>query len=247
LKKSKIRTPLYKGTGKTGIPDWFYRGSIRSTVQLRSAEFFDLPADSIELIITSPPDLSETKCADWNSLFELYRAAMTRCVQCLRTDGVLCVIVTDRKWKGSIVAKHQRINAILNELDMEIFAHKILVRTHNISIYRLGFSHVLCYRRKSRRRAVGKSSGTAGEFRRDVLGPFGNHLRIARTRNQFPPEVVKVLVEAFSRRGGMVLDPFCGTGTTQRVALGLGRKTCGFETNKDLVTFWGVLDSRMGE
>jgi DNA methylase len=167
---------------------------------------------------------------------------MERCVNSLRADGVLCIIVTDRKWKGTIILKHQRISTILNKLAMEIFAHKILVRTPKISMYRLAFSHILCFRRKRGSIAtVGSVEGKAA-LRRDVLGPFTSLAGMARTRNQFPPEVVKLLVEAFSRPGSMVLDPFCGTGTTQRVALGLSRKGCGFETNKDLETFWRSFD-----
>jgi hypothetical protein len=122
---------------------------------------------------------------------------------------------------------------------MEPFLHKILVRTFGISMFRLGFSHILCFRRKNRPRVVHDNHTAApAEFRRDVWGPFASVRSSPKTRNSFPPEVVKLLLEAFTRPEEVVLDPFCGCGTTQRVALGMGRQALGFETNRHLRTFW---------
>jgi len=52
----------------------------------------------------------------------------------------------------------------------------------------------------------------------------------------FPEELVEPYILASSRPGGVVLDPFCGTGTTLQVAARLGRRAIGIEVNpKDVL------------
>lgn len=50
-----------------------------------------------------------------------------------------------------------------------------------------------------------------------------------------PEALVEPCVLAGSPEGGMVLDPFMGSGTTLAVARRLGRKAIGFELNKDYI------------
>jgi DNA modification methylase len=45
----------------------------------------------------------------------------------------------------------------------------------------------------------------------------------------FPEELAYRLIMLFSRRGDWVLDPFCGSGTTNFMALCLGRNTIGYD------------------
>jgi len=47
----------------------------------------------------------------------------------------------------------------------------------------------------------------------------------------FPPDLIRPCVLAGSRKGGLVLDPFCGSGTTGVVALEEGRKFIGIDLN----------------
>lgn len=49
----------------------------------------------------------------------------------------------------------------------------------------------------------------------------------------YPPEIPYRLIRMFSFIDETVLDPFSGMATTGKVALGIGRKYRGFETNKD--------------
>lgn len=45
----------------------------------------------------------------------------------------------------------------------------------------------------------------------------------------FPFEIPYRLINMFSQKGDMVLDPFLGTGTTMQAAILLGRNSCGYE------------------
>jgi site-specific DNA-methyltransferase (adenine-specific) len=78
-----------------------------------------------------------------------------------------------------------------------------------------------------------------------VRGPNGRNLRtvwevpIQSQRSvhvaTFPPALVKPCVSLTSEEGDLVLDPFCGSGTTGVVATALGRRFVGIELNPGYV------------
>jgi DNA modification methylase len=51
----------------------------------------------------------------------------------------------------------------------------------------------------------------------------------------FPPEIPEICIKAGTKKGDMVLDPFCGSGTTGEVALRLDRNFIGIELNSQYV------------
>ena len=51
----------------------------------------------------------------------------------------------------------------------------------------------------------------------------------------FPEDLIKPCILAGSRQGGIVLDPFFGSGTTGRVAESLNRKYLGIELNSEYI------------
>lgn len=51
----------------------------------------------------------------------------------------------------------------------------------------------------------------------------------------FPEELIKPCILAGCKRGGVVLDPFFGSGTTGRVSISLGRNYLGIELNEDYI------------
>ncbi|MFO0833723.1 MAG: site-specific DNA-methyltransferase [Phycisphaerales bacterium] len=68
----------------------------------------------------------------------------------------------------------------------------------------------------------------------DVLDiPSLNNMAAERTGypTQKPLELLTLLIGAFSPRGGTVLDPCCGSGTTIEAAVRLGRNAIGFDLN----------------
>ncbi|HME50644.1 MAG TPA: site-specific DNA-methyltransferase [Candidatus Lokiarchaeia archaeon] len=71
-----------------------------------------------------------------------------------------------------------------------------------------------------------------GKLKRDVLS-----IPIERSASQhsavFPKALIKILLEFSCPPGGVVLDPFCGTGTTLIVAKNLGHSYIGIELSPD--------------
>jgi tRNA G10 N-methylase Trm11 len=54
---------------------------------------------------------------------------------------------------------------------------------------------------------------------------------------RFPGKLAEMVISDFSKKGDWVLDPFCGFGTTLRVAQKLGRNAIGYEIDKRRAEF----------
>ncbi|EQD50673.1 modification DNA methylase [mine drainage metagenome] len=94
-----------------------------------------------------------------------------------------------------------------------------------------------------------RSKHPEGDFRRFPMlantNPSGRHLRsvwqiaVQPYREAhfatFPEKLAENCIKAGSPRGGIVLDPFAGSGTTLAVARSLGRRSVGIELNPDYV------------
>ena len=52
----------------------------------------------------------------------------------------------------------------------------------------------------------------------------------------YPEDLCKIPILATCPPGGLVLDPFCGTGTTMRVASQLDRKSVGIDVAPEYIT-----------
>jgi DNA modification methylase len=49
----------------------------------------------------------------------------------------------------------------------------------------------------------------------------------------YPEDLCRIPISATCPDGGIVLDPFCGTGTTNLVAFRLGRRSIGIEVSEE--------------
>ena len=68
----------------------------------------------------------------------------------------------------------------------------------------------------------------------DLRGTKQNHTALARRTGAYPEELVRRLIQMFSVKAEMVLDPFVGTGTTMKVAKELERNSIGYEIDQNL-------------
>ena len=59
-----------------------------------------------------------------------------------------------------------------------------------------------------------------------------NKERRSKHHNQLPEPYLERVIRACSRPGGLVVDPFCGSGTAATVARALGRRSISIEQSK---------------
>ena len=111
---------------------------------------------------------------------------------------------------------------------------------------RLGFKHtfepIFMYRRSDSDKQIGVGGGEWGKG----LNDFDCHVSAMPQSNfndqnmkQHPAQksvdVMRWLVNATTRKGDLVVDPFCGSGTTGIASMQLGRSFHGIEINKEYI------------
>ncbi len=96
---------------------------------------------------------------------------------------------------------------------------------------------------------VGKSYDGAYYYDAAAMGTRGDVWDVATRwaggahRASYPPELIEPCVLSCTKRGGTVLDPFCGSGTTGVAATRHGRKFIGVDINGDYLK---VAEKRIG-
>jgi len=65
-------------------------------------------------------------------------------------------------------------------------------------------------------------------WRITTVNPLANTLEDKHIA-PFPEEIPNRLIQMYSKEGDYILDPFCGSGTTNFMAVRLGRKTIGYD------------------
>lgn len=89
----------------------------------------------------------------------------------------------------------------------------------------MGYESIVFCHRKGRSRWNG--GGRVGVFTHNKNTPGGAHFH----ETQKPLPLMLELVELFTDPGDLVLDPFCGSGTTGVACIRLGRRFIGIEKN----------------
>ena len=77
---------------------------------------------------------------------------------------------------------------------------------------------------------IWNDSRVCGTFKERLLKPDGSAHPC-----QMPLSVLRRIISASSNKGDLVLDPFCGTGTTAVAAQELGRQYCSMDISEDYV------------
>ncbi len=212
---------------------------------------------SVDLIVTSPPynvgkQYSETFLNDaisYKQYLNFTEKWLANCFYWARDTGRLCVNVSIDKNKYGKQALSAEVTTLAMKVGWKYHA-TILWNEGNISRRTAWGSwrsasapHVIApveviivlYKGEWKKNYKGVSDTTGEEFKNWVLGIWnfsGESGKRVGHPAPFPRELPKRCIKLFSYIGDVVLDPFCGSGTTLIEAIGLNRNALGLEIEK---------------
>jgi site-specific DNA-methyltransferase (adenine-specific) len=211
---------------------------------------------SVDLVVTSPPynvDIKYNSHKDdisYQEYLEFSRKWMTRCYEWLKDDGRFCLNIPLDKNKGG----QQSVGADLTSLAKKIgfqYHSTIVWNEGNISRRTAWGSWksasapfviapveliVVLYKKNWKKTGGSKISDvTRDEFMEWTNGLWtfnGESKKKIGHPAPFPIELPRRCVKLFSYVDDVVLDPFCGSGTTLVAAVNNNRKGIGIDVDK---------------
>lgn len=235
---------------------FFERGGIRLILDdiLTTKE---LPQNSIDLIVTSPPynvDIKYNSHKDdlsYQEYLEFSEKWMSRCFEWLKEDGRFCLNIPLDKNKGG----HQSVAADLTTIAKDIgfkYHSTIIWNEGNISRRTAWGSWlsasapfviapveviIVLYKNKWRKLSGSRKSDISrSEFMEWTNGLWtfsGESKKKVGHPAPFPIELPRRCIKLFSFTGDIVLDPFVGSGTTLIAAYLNKRKAIGIDIDKE--------------
>jgi site-specific DNA-methyltransferase (adenine-specific) len=230
-----------------------------------SEDMAELPAGCVHLMVTSPP-YNAGKEYDEDLTLEEYRALLRRVFaesyRVLAGGGRACINVANLGRKPYVPIHAYLIQDMLDigyQMRGEIIWDKGSSASSSTAwgswrsaanpVLRDIHEYVLVFSKESfARKADGRRNTIA---RQDFLDwtksvwsfPAASARRVGHPA-PFPEELPRRLIELYTFRGDVVLDPFCGSGTTCLAAKRLERHFVGYEINPDYVR---LAESRLAE
>ena len=210
--------------------------------------------NSIDLIVTSPPyNLGKEYEVDvsFDDHLNMINNVLSECEKVLKPNHVICwnIAHSPQKnvplWHGMLLEKH------FTFLDDIIWSKKSANsrRFGNYVQYRqyypnLCWEHIFVYSKGKPRIKVDNSDmDWALRWRNDVWHDIKPENRDLSHPVPFPEDLVEPIIRLYTCNGDTVLDPFCGSGTTMKVARDLDRNSIGVERDQD---YCEVIMNRVG-
>lgn len=186
----------------------------------------EIPASTIDLVITHPPFVESDM--DYR---RLARQVFLNCFRVLKPNTILATVNHDRKNLYS-APRHIIIFQAAFASGFTPYEHKIWHRQNGNNMFRKTFGHIWFFAKGEIKRTQ-----PSKDYYNDIW-----FLPDSMKRDDFPDafhnEIPKRIIEAFTKEGDTVLDPFAGTGTTIKIAEALGRDAIGYEINPEMRKFY---------
>ena len=233
-------------------PDQLDRLYLKSSEQMP-----ELPDNSVHLMVTSPPYNASKEYDEDLSLDEyrgLLRRVFSETYRVLVTGGRACVNVANLGRKPYIPLHAYLIQDMLElgfQMRGEIIWDKAASaaastawgswRAATNPVLRDVHEYILVFSKDdyARSRSGRKSTIRKEDFLEWTKSVWTFPAASARQIGHpapFPEELPRRLIELYTFEGDVVLDPFCGSGTTCLAAARLGRRYIGYEIQPDYVT-----------
>ena len=166
-----------------------------------------------DYVFTGPPDFDDlgmdptdtTGYSDW--LKPIIEKMKPR-------NGLITIVVTDRKFKRGVVSKAQLIQTIMGDLGKTLASYKIWMKSDKIGHFRLTYSHIMTFSDKDHRGHPVKYWQQVGyqEFKPDVW--YMKPKSYKGYNHNTPVELVDRCILNYTKEGDTVYDPFAGSCTT---------------------------------
>lgn len=186
-----------------------------------------LPNDSIDLTVTSPPydKLRKYKGFSWD-----FKSVAKELYRITKPGGVVVWIVSDSTINGSETGTSFKQALFFKEIGFNIYDTMIWLKPSPAAPTESRYYDVFEYMfilSKGRPKTL------------NLLCDRKNKWEVARGLNKtkhpavFPERLANDHILSWSNKGDVVLDPFCGSGTTAKMAMLTGRKFIGFEISAE--------------
>lgn len=210
-----------------------------------------LPDNSVQLIVTSPPYLNARSYSQWETYDDYLAETKTwweECYRILCEGGRIAVNVPQGYGRPGNGTEYLTIGADTTELiksaGFVLRGHIIWNKTSHVLKGNTGWGswlsasnpflrdqhEIIIVAHKGNAKRTGKSTIDKSTF---VYATSSIWVIPPQTRTwhpaPFPKEIPKRLIELYSFEGDIVCDPFSGSGTTERMAIQLGRKGIGLD------------------
>lgn len=219
----------------------------------QSSEILNEPDCSVDLIVTSPPYNVNIKYDNYNDNINFIKykqyiiKIFTECYRVLKIGGRICINIANT-YINSYIPMNSVYDNILSEIGFilrdEIIWFKNYVNCNSTAwgsfkspsnpILRTNHEYIIvAYKIEPKLQYKGISDLTNEEFKEYtknewVIQPSRNNLHPAT----FPEELPKRCIKLYSWIDAIILDPFCGSGTTCMIAKMLNRKYIGYDISK---------------
>jgi site-specific DNA-methyltransferase (adenine-specific) len=227
-----------------------------SIIQKSSEKMDDLPDNSVHLMVTSPP-YNVTKEYDDDLTLDDYRGLLKRVFaetfRVLVNGGRACVNVANLGRKPYIPL-HSYIIHDMNEIGFQMRGEIIWDKAASASpstawgswqsasnpTLRDVHEYIMVFSKGTFQREKGekKNSITKEEFLEYTKSVWQMPAERAKRVGHpapFPVELPRRLIQLFTFEGDVVLDPFCGSGTTCIAAKNANRIYVGYELKKEYI------------
>ena len=215
----------------------------------------NLPDNCIDLIFTSPPYNfglgypGHDDSSEWQNYFDKLFAILDECVRVLKHGGRLAINI--QPLYSDYIPSHHIISKKLMDAKL-IWKGEILWEKNNYNCkytawgswkspsnpylkYTWEYIEVFC---KGTLQKTGNNSDadiSADDFKKWVVGKWSiapeKSMKAFDHPAMFPEELARRVIQLFSFKGDIVLDPFAGVGTTCVVAKKLGREFLGIDNS----------------
>lgn len=201
------------------------------TVYIKSSEQMqEVKSNSVKLLLGASVYLGADQ--DWTAYENLYQQIYVHeGGRVLRKDGALVVIQTNAYENGRFTCRYWHLVNMFMKWKWSVVDERVWER-RAADHFQVPFSHVLVMR---------PPGGTVKrtEFNKRSKDWFRGIWRYKQTHggelNSYPPDFCRMLVEACTDKGDLIVDPFAGTGVLLDVAASMDRLACGYEINEDLI------------